>query len=59
VKKYQKPLSVCRKQIDLVITIPHSESSMNGYIMWFVMGDKRDGENKQGNVFFSKAYRQE
>jgi hypothetical protein len=33
--------SVCHKQIELVITIPHSESSMNGYIMWFVMGDKR------------------
>ena len=33
--------SVCRRQIELVINIPHSESSINGYIMWFVMGDNR------------------
>jgi hypothetical protein len=33
--------SVCHKQIELVITMPHSESSINGYIVWFVMGDKR------------------
>jgi hypothetical protein len=33
--------SVCHKQIELVITMPHSESSINGYIMWFVTGDRR------------------
>jgi hypothetical protein len=33
--------SVCRRQIELVITIPHRDSSINGYIMWFVMGDRR------------------
>jgi hypothetical protein len=33
--------SVCHKQVELVITMPHSESSINGYIIWFVTGDRR------------------